>query len=163
MTLCWFGFCFTTPPSLLFTASDFSKGLKPQSLHLPGDRTAVGGCSNGACQNASLAPGPQREHSVILCLIPSGPSGVSLSVWDSPGGPDHCGADKSGYLLLRLAFLPSASVETVRSTLVSELRGLLLGSHTFSSYWLSPALLKHCPGPLADKQRAPYRGAGTGL
>lgn len=49
-------------------------------------------------------------NTMLYCLIPSGPSGVSLSVWDSPGGPDHCGADKRGYLLLRLAFLPSASV-----------------------------------------------------
>lgn len=47
---------------------------------------------------------------VTLCLIPSGPSGVPLSSWYSPGGLDHCGADKRGYLLLRLAPLPSAGV-----------------------------------------------------
>lgn len=34
----------------------------------------------------------------------------ALSVCDSPGGPDHCGADEKGYLLLRLALLPLASM-----------------------------------------------------
>lgn len=39
--------------------------------------------------------------------------------------------------------------------------GFAAGS-TYLPYLLSPALLKHCSGIVADKQTAPYRGAGTG-